>query len=197
VRRWRHRYDRIHVETCPHYLTHDENSPLGGIGKANPPFRTPDDVVAMWEGLADGSIDVVASDHVPRKRSTKEVGLWKASQGFPGTATILPVLLDEGYHRGRLKLERIASLLCAAPARIFNLPAKGALEPGRDADVTIVDLELVRRVEPAALGSWSDYSLYEGRSLRGWPVTALLRGTVIMDEGRISLAGGHGRYLRR
>jgi dihydropyrimidinase len=197
VRRWRQRYPKIYVETCPHYLTHDENSPLGGIGKANPPFRSADDVAAMWEGLADGSIDVVASDHVPRKRSTKEVGIWKASQGFPGTATILPVLLHEGFHRGRLSLERIAAVLCAAPAAIFNMPQKGVLQAGRDADLTIVDLECVRSVDPAALGSYSDYSLYEGQALRGWPVTAILRGEIIMDDGRVTRDGGYGRYIRR
>lgn len=197
VRRWRRRYKNIHVETCAHYLTHDENSTLGGIGKANPPFRRPDDVAAMWEGLADGSIDVVASDHVPRKRSTKEVGLWQASQGFPGTATLLPVLLHHGYHRGRLTLQRITELLSAAPARIFNLPQKGALAVGRDADLTLVDLDLVRTVDPAALESYSDYSLYEGQALRGWPVATVLRGEMIMQDGRITGRGGQGQYLRR
>lgn len=197
VRRWRTRYPNVLVETCPHYLTHDENSSLGGVGKANPPFRSEDDTLALWEGLADGTIDVVASDHVPRKRSTKEVGLWKASQGFPGTATILPVLLQEGYHRGRLSLERIASLLCARPAEIFNLPAKGALEIGHDADMTLVDLEERRMVDPAALGSFSDYSLYEGQELRGWPVAGILRGELIMERGRLTKDGGYGRYLSR
>lgn len=197
VRRWRERYPNVLVETCPHYLTHDESSGLGGIGKANPPFRSPDDVLALWEGLADGTIDVVASDHVPRKRSTKEVSLWKASQGFPGTATILPVLLHEGYHRGRLSLERIASLLCARPAEIFQLPAKGALEIGRDADMTLVDLDQVRTVDPIALGSYSDYSLYEGQSLKGWPVTAILRGEVILERGELAKRGEYGRYVAR
>ena len=87
VRSWRQRYDEVIVETCPHYLTHTEDSDLGGIGKANPPFRTQDDQEAMWEAVADGTIDVVASDHVPRKRATKDKPLWLASQGFPGTAT--------------------------------------------------------------------------------------------------------------
>ena len=145
----------------------------------------------------DGTIDAVASDHVPRKRSTKEVGLWKASQGFPGTATILPVLLQEGYHRGRLSLERIASLLCAGPAKIFHLPKKGALEIGRDADMTLVDLDQRRTVDPAALGSYSDYSLYEGQELKGWPVAAILRGEVIMERGKLTKEGGYGSYLPR
>ena len=93
VRFWRQRFDQVFVETCPHYLTHTEDSDLEGMGKANPPFHTADDREALWEGIADGTINVVASDHVPRKRATKEKSMWLASQGFPGTATILPVLL--------------------------------------------------------------------------------------------------------
>ncbi len=197
VRRWRERYDRIFVETCPHYLTHTEDSKLGGMGKANPPFRSADDVEAMWEGLADGSIDVVASDHVPRKRATKEVSLWKASQGFPGTATILPVLLHHGYQRGRLTLPRIAELLTRAPAHIFDLPNKGRLEIGADADVTLVDVDLIKPVDPAVLGSYADYSLYEGQQLCGWPVRTIVRGKTVMDDGRITGPGGWGNYLHR
>lgn len=197
VRRWRDRYDRVFVETCPHYLTHTEDSDLGGMGRANPPFRTQDDVDAMWEGLADGSIDVVASDHVPRKRATKNVPLWQASQGFPGTATILPVLLHHGYHKGRLSLERIAQVLTRGPADIFQLPKKGRLAIGADGDVTIVDLAHVRTVDPAALGSYSDYSLYEGKTLTGWPVATIVRGQLVMADGRITGAAGLGRYLRR
>ncbi len=197
VRRWRQRYDAIRVETCPHYLTHTLDAPLGSLGKANPPFRTQDDVEALWEGLADGTIDVVASDHVPRRRATKDKGIWQASQGFPGTATILPVLLGEGYHKGRLTLRRIAQLLCSAPASIFRLPTKGGIRVGLDADLAIVDLERVRTVVAAELGSYSDYSLYDGWALKGWPVETILRGQTVMRDGRITGAPGLGRYLER
>jgi len=197
VRRWRDRYDKVTVETCPHYLTHDYDMDLGGLGKANPPFRCPDDVAAMWEGLADGSIDVVASDHVPRKRETKEKPVWSASQGFPGTATILPVLLDQGYHQGRLSLERIAQLLTSQPAEIFDLGNKGSLQPGADGDITIVDLNHKQKVNPEALGSWSDYSLYEDWTFKGWPRRTILRGKTIMLNGEILGEGGYGRYLKR
>lgn len=198
VRTWRGRYDKVFVETCPHYLTHTEDSELGGIGKANPPFRSADDVEAMWEGLRDGSIDVVASDHVPRKRATKEKPLWLASQGFPGTATILPVLLHEGYHKGRLSLRRIAEVLTSAPARIFNVaPYKGSLQVGADADITLVDINLARVVDPAELGSYSDYSLYEGQTLKGWPVRTIVRGQTVMADGKITGQPGYGHYLFR
>ncbi|HEX2566989.1 MAG TPA: amidohydrolase family protein [Burkholderiales bacterium] len=198
VRRWRRRYPEVLVETCPHYLTHDENSDLGPIGKANPPFRSPDDVQAMWEGLADGTIDVVGSDHVPRKRASKEKGLWQASQGFPGIATILPVLLSEGYHKGRLSLQRVCEVVTAGPARIFNLePTKGRIAVGADADLALVDLDEERVVRAADLGSYADYSLYDGWKLKGWPVRTIVRGETVMERGRVVGREGHGRYLRR
>ena len=168
------------------------------MGKANPPFRSADDVAAMWEGLQDGAIDVVASDHCPRKRATKEKPLWLASQGFPGTATILPVLLHEGYHKGRLSLRRIAEVLTQAPAKIFNVaPHKGSLAIGADADITLVDLNLSRVVNPAELGSYSDYILYEGQKLKGWPVQTIVRGTTVMSNGKILGQPGFGNYIFR
>ena len=198
VRRYRGRYDRVHVETCPHYLTHHKEMDLCSIGKANPPFRAPEDTEALWAGLADGTIDVVASDHVPRKRATKEKGIWQASQGFPGTATILPVLLSEGYHKGRLGLQRIAQLLTSRPAEIFGIDRrKGFLTPGADADITVVDLDREREVKADELGSYSDYSLYEGWILKGWPVLTMVRGQVVMEDGRIVGPPGHGTYLKR
>ncbi len=197
VRRWRERYDNIFVETCPHYLTHTMDADIGSLGKANPPFRSADDVEAMWEGLADGSIDIVASDHVPRKRATKDKPLWQASQGFPGTATILPVLLDQGFHKGRLSIARIAELVSAAPAAIFGLPQKGRIQVGADADLTLVDLSFDRVVKADELGSWSDYSLYDGWSLKGWPRLTMVRGVTVMRDGEIVGPAGHGKYLLR
>ena len=198
VRKWRSRYDQVWIETCPHYLTHTEDSDLGGMGKANPPFRSRDDQDAMWEGIADGSIDVVASDHCSRLRATKDKPLWLASQGFPGTATILPVLLSEGYHKRGLSLARICRVLASGPAKIFDLePVKGRIAPGSDADFTLVDLNRERAVIPAQLGSYSDYSLYENQVLKGWPVRTIVRGVTVMDEHKIVGAGGHGQYLRR
>ena len=198
VRRWRQRYDRVYVETCPHYLTHTSDMDLGGMGKANPPFRGRAEQEALWEGLFDGSIDVVASDHCPRKRATKDKSLWLASQGFPGTATILPVLLDQGYHRRGLPLRRIAQLVCSAPARIFGIDGrKGDIAPGMDADLTLVDLEHTRTVRHEELLSYSDYSIYDGWTFKGWAVETILRGKTIMRDGRLTGEPGDGQYLFR
>ena len=198
IRLWRKRYADVTVETCPHYLTHTEDSELAGMGKANPPLRSKDDLEALWEALADGTVDVVASDHVPRKKATKDKPLWLASQGFPGTATILPVLLSEGYHKRKLPLRRICQLLTSGPAKIFHLdPVKGRLAAGADADFAIVDLEKERVVKAEELGSYSDYSLYDGWKFKGWPVRTIVRGVTVMDNGKIVGPGGHGKYLWR
>jgi dihydropyrimidinase len=171
---------------------------MGSLGKANPPFRSADDVDALWEGLADGSINVVGSDHVPRKRAGKEKGIWQASQGFPGIATILPVLLSEGYHKRRLSLERICDVITAGPARIFNLePSKGRIAVGADADLTLVDLDKERVVKWQELESYADYSLYDGWKLKGWPVRTIVRGVTVMENGEIVGPAGHGKYLWR
>ncbi len=198
VRKWRNRYGDIHVETCPHYLTHIADMELGGIAKANPPFRSADDRDAIWEALADGTVDVVGSDHSARRRAAKEKPMWVAAQGFPGIATILPVLLSEGYHKGRLSLERIAAVLTSGPADVFDLgPAKGRIAVGSDADFTVVDLDRERVVNPAELGSYADYSLYEGWTLKGWPVRTIVRGMTVMQDGKLVGKPGYGKYLRR
>ncbi|MDO9436362.1 dihydroorotase family protein [Hydrogenophaga sp.] len=198
VRRWRSRYDRVYVETCPHYLTHTSDMDLGGMGKANPPFRSQAEQDALWEGLFDGSIDVVASDHCPRKRATKDKSLWLASQGFPGTATILPVLLHEGYHKRGLPLSRICELVSTNPARIFGIDdRKGSIAPGMDADITLVDLNLERTVHHEDLLSYSDYSIYDGWTFKGWAVETILRGKTTMKDGRLTGTAGDGQYLFR
>jgi dihydropyrimidinase len=198
VRRWRSRYDRVYVEACPHYLTHTSDMDIGAMGKANPPFRGKDDQDALWEGLADGAVDTVASDHVPRKRATKEKSFWLASQGFPGTATILPVLLHEGYHKRGLSLQRICALTSANPAKIFGIAnRKGSLRVGGDADLTLVDLNLERKVVAAELGSYSDYSLYDGWTFKGWAVQTIVRGRTVMRDGKLTGPAGYGSYLRR
>jgi len=189
---------RMHAETCPQYLAHTEDSPLGLLAKSNPPLRTWADVDALWAGLIDGSIDTVGSDHVPRPRSAKTGTTWKASRGTPTLSMIVPVLLDEGVRRRGMSLTRMAELTSATPARLFNLyPRKGTIQVGSDADLTIVDLDLEREVRWQDLQSYADYTLWEGRRLRGWPVATISRGRVIARDGQLVGDAGHGRYLAR
>jgi len=188
----------IIVETCPHYLVLDVNCEAGVLAKVNPPLRHSVDNEALWDALFANEISTVGSDHVARPKSTKEGGIWKASPGFPGSGTMLPLLLHEGFHKRRLPMHRIAELISANPAKSFGLyPQKGAMLLGADADLTIVDLNLERSISYENSGSVSDYSVYEGRQVKGWPVQTLLRGCVVMRDGEITTQPGSGNYLAR
>ena len=196
VRKSRAKNKRVFAETCPHYLTFTYNDPLGILGKVNPPFRSAEDIAALWEGISDGSIDTIGSDHCPFRREDKRGDIWDAATGFPGSATLLPVLLSEGVHKNRLSLERVAEITAYNSARIFNLfPRKGTIHIGSDADFCVVDMDLTKRVEPKMLHSYSDFSLYEDWNLKGWPVLTIVRGRIVMKDGRIIGPGGHGRFI--
>jgi len=198
VRRARRDGARVYAETCPQYLMHTEDSPLGLLAKCNPPLRSRADVDALWAGLADGTFDTVGSDHVPRPRSFKSGTTWTASRGGPTLSMIVPTLLHEGVRRRGLSLRRVAELICAAPARLFNLyPRKGTIREGSDADLTVVDLDLEREVRSGELGSYADYSIWDGMRLTGWPVLTIARGQVVARDGRFLGSPGQGRYLSR
>lgn len=189
----------IHLETCPHYLFLRRDAAAGVLAKVNPPLRSDGDAEALWEAVLDGTVTTIGSDHVARKRATKGDDLWTASAGFPGVATMLPILLHEGVHRRGLPPERLAALTSANAARNYNIAGKGAIAPGFDADIAIVDPELERRVESATHESFSDYSVYEGMNLRGWPVATIARGRVLADNGALTAEAvdGSGRFITR
>jgi dihydropyrimidinase len=195
--RQRDRYPNIFLETCPHYLTHDSDSELGSIAKVNPPLRTAADSDALWQAIGDGRINVIGSDHVPRHRSAKQDDIWKASAGFPGLETLLPVLLSEGYHRRGISLARLIDAVTRTPARTFGLwPRKGAIAIGADADFAIVDLDGRQTVRAADQRSGAEYTIYEGWELTGTVEHTLLRGRFIVRDREIAAEGG-GRFAPR
>lgn len=189
-----------YVETCPHYLTHttDFNSVKG---KVVPPLRSKLDLKSMWYGLRNGIIDTVGTDHVANTMSLKQGkgDLWTALSGFPGMGTMLPVLLSEGVNKDRITLERLVEVTSYSTARIFDMyPSKGTIMNGSDADLTIIDLEMEKTVTPDLLLSSSDYTIYDGWKLTGWPVTTIVRGVIVMNEGSVDEKTlGHGKLIRR
>lgn len=190
----------IYVETCPQYLFLTDQSPAGVLAKVNPPVRSQADVDALWEAIIDGSITTIGSDHVPRKRETKMKDIWGASNGFPGTGLILPIMIHEGYHRRGVPIETIARVCSQNAATIYNLPQKGGIEVGKDADLIVVDPELEKTVDPATQYSFADYSPYEGMTLKGWPVLTMVRGMKVAVDGSITAAAmetPRGHFLPR
>ena len=188
----------IYVETCPHYLTHTVDSPVGSLGKVNPPLRHRDDVEALWEGLKNGLIQTVGSDHVARQRARKETDIWTATAGISGTGAILTSLLSEGVHKRGLPLEKVVEVTSTNAARIFGLlPRKGTIGIGSDADLVLVDLEEERTVDADTWGGGAEYNLYEGWEMKGWPTLTMLRGQVLYRDGDAVATPGFGEYLHR
>lgn len=187
----------VYIETCPHYLTHACDSPLGLLGKVNPPLRGTDDQAALWAAVGRGDVDCIGTDHCGLRRQDKGPDIWSGTPGFPGMATMLPALMA-GVRAGRLSPARLAVVTSYRAARLFGLyPRKGTLLPGSDADLVIVDPHWSAAVTAAGLHSRSDFTLYEGQELTGWPVLTMVRGQVMMADGRLTGKPGHGRYVAR
>ncbi len=187
-----------YVETCPHYLSHTYESPVGTFGKQNPPLRSPEDQAALWEAIADGTVDTIGSDHAARLGDRKQGTIWSASPGQPNMPMLLPVMLHDGVRERGLSLERVAEVTSANVARIFGMwPQKGSLQIGADADLVIVDMDETRTVTAASLQGRADYSIYEGMSYTGWPVRTLVRGKTVTENGKVVASGGDGRYIYR
>jgi dihydropyrimidinase len=189
-----------YIETCPHYLTH--TTEFGKLmGKVTPPIRSKSDLQSMWSALRNGIVDTIGTDHVANRLELKmgKGDIWSALSGFPGIATMLPVLLSQGVNEDRIGIERVAEVTSYNTARIFGIyPKKGTIEPGSDADLTIVDLDLEKTVTPDLLQSYSDYTIYDGWKLRGWPVMTIVRGKMIMEDGQVANeALGHGEFIPR
>ena len=194
--RERERYPDIFIETCPHYLTHDVDSPVGLLGKVNPPLRERSDREALWAALAAGQVDVLGSDHVPRHVSKKAPDIWKATAGFPGLQTLLPVALD-GAARRDIPLATIVRVVSERPAQLFGLyPRKGAIAVGSDADFAVVDPRAGHVVTREQQASGGGYSIWEGHELGCTVRHTVSRGTVVVRDGRLTGAGA-GRYLAR
>ncbi|MDH4266260.1 MAG: amidohydrolase family protein, partial [Deltaproteobacteria bacterium] len=116
----------------------------------------------------------------------------------PGTPVLLPVLLGEGYHKRGLGLERIAELTSFNPARVYGLyPQKGDIRIGGDADLTLVDLNKVKKVQAGDFEMFGDHLPCEGLEIKGWPVMTLVRGKTVMKDGKIVANAGWGRFLAR
>ncbi len=187
----------VFIETCPHYLTHTKDAGCGILAKVNPPVREPTDRERLWGACADGAIETIGTDHCAIGVDTKGSDVWQAVPGFPGMATMVAVLLD-GMSRGLISSGRVAELVSYNTARIFGLyPRKGSIAIGGDADLMLVDPNLRRTVEAGRLGSRSDFSIYQGEALTGWPVLTIRRGSIAMRDEEVLAGVGTGRYLSR
>jgi len=184
---------RVTCEVAPHHFTLTDEAlsapiPYDTNTKMNPPLREAADRDAMMEGIADGSVDVIATDHAPHHYDEKKVEFDRAPFGIVGLETAVPLTLDRLVHTGRLRLTRMVELLSLNPARILNVPG-GTLSEGATADITIIAPDLTVRIEAAKLRSRSKNTPFDGWELRGGVAATLVgaRPLFVNPETRISL----------
>ncbi|MBO0603001.1 dihydroorotase family protein [Sporosarcina sp. E16_3] len=188
------------VETCAHYLCLTEDSDVGLHAKVGPPIHGQHDSDRLWEGIKNGTINSIGTDHVPNsieKKYSAGKDVFDTLYGFPSVGALLPIMITEGHIKRGLPLERIADITSYQPAESFNLPSKGRIEVGADADFAIVDINKKEVVTPERTHSASDYSVFDGREVVGWPVYTISRGEVIYKDGKLTKENGRGKYIRR
>jgi len=191
------RQSEMTLETCPHYLMFAKNE-IGNLGKIAPPIRGPGDREQLWSGMMDGRIRCVGSDHVTRSRKDKRADgdIWNTVNGFAGTEAILPVMLSEGVNRRGLPIEKVAEICAYNPAKIHGIPNKGSITAGYDADFAVVDLKRERKVSPEIFHTASDFTIYDGLTMKGWPVMTFVRGRMIVDDGEIVGKEGSAKMVK-
>jgi dihydropyrimidinase len=206
-------------ETCPHYLFFTEDyleRPDGAKWICSPPLRAKEDNEALWEGLVDGGLQTISTDHCPfffdGTRAIEYEGQWiaipgkelgaddfmKIPNGLPGVGDRLPIIWTYGVGKGRLTPNQFVALTSTNPAKIFGLyPQKGALLPGSDADIVIWDPNRPLKYGVAHAQHRTDYNLYEGWELVGYPEKVILRGEIIVDDEEWFGKAGMGRFIKR
>jgi dihydroorotase len=170
-------------EVTPHhlFLSREDLAELGTYGRMNPPLRDEERREALWERVVDGTVEMVATDHAPHTRAEKETTLLDAPSGVPGVETMLPLLLERA-RRGELGYERVRDLTATNPATVFDLPAKGRIEAGADADLVLVDPEASREIRGDDLHSNCGWTPFEGK--RGvFPRLTMVGGRVVYEDG--------------
>ena len=191
---------KIFVETCPHYLTLSYEKQNGYLAKVMPPIRSTNDVENIWKAVNDGIINTIGTDHVANQLKLKLKGndVWDALAGFPGIGTLLPILLSEGVNKNRITLEKLIQITSSNAAKIFGMfPKKGTLEIDSDADITMIDLKKEKKVSSELFGSFSDYIVYDGWNLKGWPVKTIVRGTTVAEDFEVIGKRGFGKMVAR
>lgn len=189
--------DLVSVEVTPHHLTlgdAEHYARLGNLIQMNPPVRDAAHRDALWQAVATGVVDILGSDHAPHTLEEKAKAYPSSPSGMAGVQTLVPVMLDQ-VSRGRMSLARFVDLTSHGPARLFDLAGKGRIAAGYDADLTIVDLKRRETITNRWIASRCGWTPYEGMTVTGWPVGALVRGRQAMWQGEL-VEPSQGRPVR-
>jgi dihydroorotase len=188
------------VETLPQFLTFEGPEiyeRLRGFAQMNPPIRYADDRAALWSlGIAQGVVDIIATDHAPHTREEKAQPYPKSPSGMPGVQTLVPVMLTH-VNEGRLSLQRFVDLSSAGPQRVFGIEGKGRIALGYDADFTLIDMAAKRVIRAADQATRCGWTPFDGFEAKGWPMATIIRGQIVMRDGEVTTpsAGQPLRFL--
>lgn len=177
----------VTVEVTPQHLTlcaPECYEQLGTRAQMNPPIRSAGHRAGLWRGVADGTVDVIGSDHAPHTLEEKSGAYPDTPSGMPGVQTTVPLMLDHVHH-GRLSLARMVDLLAAGPARIYGIRGKGRLAVGYDADFTLVDLQQKHVISDGEMRSKSGWTPFCDTEVVGFPVATIVRGNMVMRESEL------------
>lgn len=200
--RHRHRFHVLHVSTgaetellaahgrlitgeaCPHHLLFnvDDYARLGTLAQMNPSLKTADDNRQLWQALADGRLQVIATDHAPHTLEEKRRPYPDSPSGIPAVDNSLALMLNE-VHRGRCTLQQVVHWMCDAPARVWDLVGKGRIAVGYDADLVLVDLNRAAEIRNEEQQTKSGWSPWHGVKLAGWPVRTWVMGHEVYRDG--------------
>jgi dihydroorotase len=174
--------ERVSVEVTPHHLFLNTSNyeEFGTVIKVNPPIRDESDQIALWDGINDGTVSMIGTDHAPHLIQEKELPYSQAPSGLPGVQTSLPLLLT-AVNQGKLTLQKVVELTSYNPAHRFGIKGKGEIIEGADADLVVVDLDMEERVCHRYLWTKVDWSPFHNWWLRGWPVMTFLHGELAYE----------------
>ncbi len=182
-----HHKDIVTVEITPNHITleaPDCYERLGARAQMNPPVRDGAHRRRIWAAVADGTVDIIGSDHAPHTAEEKAKVYPETHGGMPGVQTTLPLMLTH-VNEGRLSLLRLVDLMAHGPNRVWGIAGKGRIAMGYDADLTLVDMNAERVIEKSWLASRAGWSPYEGVQCKGWPMATIIRGHVVMRDGQV------------
>ncbi|GAA0249103.1 dihydroorotase [Haladaptatus pallidirubidus] len=170
-------------EVTPHhlFLSRDDLDELGTFGRMNPPLRSEKRREKVFARVADGTVDMIATDHAPHTRKEKDANIWDAPSGVPGVETMLPLLLEQA-RKGNLSYDRVADLTSRNPSKVFGMPRKGRIEEGRMADLVLVDPDETREIRGDNLHSKCGWTPFEGWT-GVFPELTMVRGNVVFENG--------------
>ncbi|MBC2579756.1 dihydropyrimidinase [Clostridium sp. DJ247] len=193
----------IFTETCPHYLLLDEsiyNEPEANNYLMSPPLRSEADKQALWQGINKGTIKIISTDHCPFTKEQKNQvanDFTKIPAGIPGIELLLPLIFSEGVQNNKISLQKMVKVLSTNPAKIFGLTNKGSITIGKDADFVIVDPKKDVELTSTNLHMKSGYTLFEGKKLKGYPITTAVRGQILVEDGKFIGKKGYGQFIKR